>query len=80
MEASRAGEGFETMEAYILQMHNTFAKYITTRLLMGLCEARKRMQGVRVGVRWWEQAGIDLEGARETVATAAEEYKDGLED
>ena len=35
-------------------------------------------QGERVGMRWREQAGINLEGARETAV--AEAYKDGTEE
>ena len=31
-------------------------------------------------MRWWEQVGIDLAGATETAAAAAEAYKDGLEE
>ena len=32
---------------------------------------------MRVGVRWWEQAGINLSGARDATAAAGE--KDGEE-
>ena len=28
--------------------------------------------GLQVGMRWWEQVGINLEGAREAAAAAAE--------
>ena len=34
--------------------------------------------GARVGMRWWEHAGIDLAGARETAKEEADEY--GLEE
>ena len=33
-----------------------------------------------MGMRWREQAGLDLEGARETSAEAVEADKDGLEE
>ena len=29
---------------------------------------------------WWEQSGLDLEGARETEAAAAEADEEGLEE
>ena len=50
---------------------------------MGLCEAAERKRGGRVGLRWWEQAGIDLAAAAEAAAaeTAAEEAEEyGLEE
>ena len=34
--------------------------------------ASERAPGARVGMRWWEQAGIDLAGAREAAAATAE--------
>ena len=43
---------------------------------MDLCEATKRTPGARVGMRWWEQASIDLAGARETATAAAEADED----
>ena len=39
---------------------------------MDLRKEAERKRGARVGMRWWEQAGIDLAGARETAAVAAE--------
>ena len=46
------------------------AQYIVTQPIMDLCEAAERKRGGRVGILWWEQAGLDLEEARETAATA----------
>ena len=40
----------------------------------------ERKREARVGMRWWEQAVIDLAGAKETEAAAAEVDKDGLEE
>ena len=37
-----------------------------------MCEGSGSAPGARVGMRWWEQAGIDLEGAREAAEAAAE--------
>ena len=52
------------------------AQYIAPRLLLDLCEAKERNQRSQVGMRWREQAGIDLAGARET----AEVDEGGLEE
>ena len=45
---------------------------------MDLYKAAERKQGAHVGMRWWEQAGIDLARARETATAAVAE--DGIED
>ena len=49
---------------------------------MDLCKVVERKRGAWVGMQWWEQARIDLEGARERAmaAAAAEADKDGLEE
>ena len=57
--------GFQTMKEYIRRQQNTFAWYIYTRSLIYLCEGSERAPGSRVGMRWWEQASINLAGARE---------------
>ena len=44
------------------------AHYISTRLIMDLCERDTRRPGARVSRRWWEQDGIDLEGAKKQAA------------
>ena len=43
-------------------------QYIAARPILELCETAERKQGARLGVQWWEQAGIDLAGERETSA------------
>ena len=60
------------------------AQYIATRPILDLCERATRRPGARVSPRWWEQAGIDLEGARKRAAesttrseTESEEESDG---
>ena len=40
------------------------AQFIATLSLLYLCEKIDRTPGEWVGMRWWEQAGIDLVGAR----------------
>ena len=81
-EAAGAEAGFEPMETYIWRRHNMVTQYIVTRSILDLCKAAERKQGAWVGMQWWEQARIDLEGARERAmaAAAAEADKDGLEE
>ena len=55
----------------INRRQNTVAQYISTRPIMDLCEQATRRQGARVSWRWWEQAGIDLKGARKQAAVSA---------
>ena len=55
-------------------------QYISKRSLLDLCEATERDQGARLGMRWWEQSGIGMEGSSETVAAAEEADKDGMEE
>ena len=50
------------------------AHYIATRSLLDLCEGSERAPGAQVGMRWWEQVGINLVGARKGAAVAAEKY------
>ena len=45
---------------------------------MDLCEAVERNLGARVGMRWWEQEGIGLAGARGMAEAAAEVEEDRL--
>ena len=54
-----------------------FNQYIAMRSLVDLCEAAEKKQGEWVGMRWWEQAGIDLTGERDK---AAVEDEGGLEE
>ena len=62
--AAREEAGFLTMEEYVRRRQNMVAKYIATRSLLDLCEGLERAPGVRVGMRWWEQVGIDLDRLR----------------
>ena len=78
-EVEREDTGFEPMETYIWKNQNTGAQYIATWPIMELCEAAGRNCGAWVQMRWWETVVIDLAGARETAAVAAELDKDGLE-
>ena len=66
------------MENYIRRRHITVAQYIATRLILDLCNSAERKRGDWVGIWWREKVGIDLAGARETVAAAAEADEYGL--
>ena len=49
------------------------AQYIATQSLLEFCEGSERAPGARVCMRWREQEGIDLAGARQVVAAVEEE-------
>ena len=40
-------------------------QYISKQLLLYLCEGKERTPGAHAGMRWWDQADIGLEGARD---------------
>ena len=42
--------------------------------LLELYEELEWELGARVGIQWWEEAGINLEGAREAAVAATEKY------
>ena len=60
------------MEEYIRRRQNTVAQYIDTRSLLDLCEGSERAPGVRVGMRWREQVGIELSGSLEAAAVTTD--------
>ena len=55
-------------------------QYIATLFLLHLCEGTERAPGAWVGMRWWEQAEINLAGAREATEAATEAEEDGVEE
>ena len=78
--AARDEAGFQTMQEYIWRRQKTVAQYITTRSMLDLCEGLEKALEARVGMRWWDQAGIDLAGALEAAAAVAESEEDGVEE
>ena len=62
--------GFEGIRKSVTRRKNTVAQYIVTQLIMYLCERSTHRPGVRVFRRWWEQAGINLEGEKNRAAEA----------
>ena len=65
---ARKEAGLQTMEEYIRKRKNTVTQYISTRSLLDLFEGSERAPGARVGMWWWDQAGINLTGSRKAVA------------
>ena len=63
---------FEGIGTYITRRHNTAAQYITTQLIMDLCERSAWRQGKRVSRLWWEQKGLYFEGVKKRAAEAVE--------
>ena len=62
--AAREVAGLQTIGEYIRRWQNTVTKYIATLSLIDLCEGLERALGERVGIRWWEQEGINMTGER----------------
>ena len=60
--------GFEGIINSVTRRQNTVAQYIATGKSLDLCEQSTRRPGARVSWRWWDQAGIDLEGAKKRAA------------
>ena len=68
------------MDEYIWPRQNTAAQYIDTRSLPDLCEGTERPPREHVCMRWWDQADINLEGARVLAVVGVEEEEDGVEE
>ena len=56
--------GLTEIRISILRRQNTVAQYIATGPLLDLCVGARAREGVKVTLRWWEQAGIDWEKAK----------------
>ena len=67
------------MDEYIQRRQNMVTQFIATWSLLDLCEVTERKTGARVVMRWWEHAVLDLVGARESAAAAAEAYEERME-
>ena len=72
--------GFKEIRVYIQKMNNTVAQYIATRPILDLCERSVRRPGAWVSWRWWEQEGLNLEGAMEWAAAAKAKATGGEEE
>ena len=71
LEEAMEETGFEGIRKFITRRQDTVAQYIATRPILDLYEQSVRRPGARVSRRWWEQAGIDVEGAKKRAAEAA---------
>ena len=58
--------GIEGVRKSITRRQNTVSQYIATQPILDLCKRATQRPGAQVPRRWWEQAGIDLEGGEET--------------
>ena len=63
--------GFEGIRKSGTRRQNMVAQYIATQKILDLCERATRRPGARVSRWWWEQADIDLEGAKKRATEAA---------
>ena len=80
LEEALGEEGYEGIRNSVTRRQNTVVQYIATRPILDLCERSTRRPGARVSRRWWEQAGIDLEGVKKRAAVEAEEATDSESD
>ena len=72
--------GLEGIRKLVTRRQNTVAQHIATRLILDQCERSTRRPGARVSRRWWEQARIDLEGAKKWLAEATMRSETDLEE
>ena len=72
LEEAMAEAGFEGIGTYIKRRQNMISQYIATQPILDLCERSDRRPMARVSQRWWEQEGLDLEGAKKRTEAAAE--------
>ena len=63
--------GFEGIRKSVTRRQNTVAKYIATRPSLDLFERATWRPGATLSQWWWEQACIDLKGAKKMVEEAA---------
>ena len=79
--AEALGEaGIEGIRKSVTRRQNTDAQYIATQPILDLCERATRRPGARVSRRWWEQDGIDLEGANKWSAKTTTRLEPDLEE
>ena len=59
-----AEAGFEDIGTYVTRRQHTVAQYIVTQTILDLCERSARRPVAWVYCQWWDQEGLDLEGAK----------------
>ena len=60
--------GFRGIGTYAIRRQNKVAHYIATRPILDLLGRSTQRPGARVSRQWWEQDGLDLEGAKKRSA------------
>ena len=60
--------GSKGISRYITRSNNTFMQYIVTQPIMNLCGRSYQRPGLGMSRWWWEQAGLDLKGAKKRTA------------
>ena len=71
LEEAMGSVDFQGIMKSVTRWQNTVAQYIAKRPILDLSERSDQRPGVRVSRRWWEQAGIDLDGAKKRAAEIA---------
>ena len=71
-EEAMTESGFKGIRTYITRRQNTVAQYIATRPIMDLYERSTRRPGAWVSQKWWEQDGLDVEGAKKRAAAESD--------
>ena len=74
LEEAMGEAGFKGISKSVTRRQNMVAQYIATRPIMDLCERSTWRTGTRVSRKWWEQAGIDLEGRKKRATEAVTDY------
>ena len=64
LEGAMKESGFQEIRTSINNRQNMVAQYIATQPLLDLCEGTKQIGGARVGMRWWDQKGINWDKAK----------------
>ena len=57
---------------YLTRRQNKVAQYIGTQPILDLCERSVWRPGAWVSLQWWEQEGLNLEGAKERAAAESD--------
>ena len=72
LAAAMEEASFKDIGVYITRRQKTVAQYIAARQILDLCEQSVRRPGAWVSWPWWEQEGLDLEGAKEKAAAKSD--------
>ena len=71
--------GFAEIRKSITNRQNTVMQYISTRLILDLCERTTQRGGARVSRRWWDQKFADCKTTKEQVAETDSELESEME-